>query len=755
MNILSKRPLSIIIALMLSAFFIYANSRSATIKIILLSLSAVALIALFIISSRFKKRLLFQKVTIGCILFTLIFCHVYFDLWFKAYERTGDEEVFITGEVTELKRTSSYNTNVTVKTDKLEGYSFSRYKINFFIPQSAATRLEVGAEISFKAKLCEFKSDDSFDGEHYYFSKGYNSSAEDVGEIEVTKYGSESLSRKFDDYRTTLSRRAIMLTDYESGSLLSALLLGEKENLPSQQRLDFTRTGLSHALALSGMHLAILSLGIEKLLRLLKFGKKTVKASVIVFVVLYMALVGFPISVVRAGIMLILASLFYLTVGSKDSFTNLLLAVLVICFISPYSIYSTSLWLSAFATLGIIVLSELFENKYVAKPSILKRFAKWCIVALLSSIFAIGATFFIMAIYFDGFSWISIFINPVFSVLLEIYMYVGSLALILGSIIPFNFIISPLRKIIFALLSYTSDIELGYLSINFVLIKVLIVIFTIAFFLFIILKLKHKMIYATVLLVLFCSIYVSGILLNYSSITTDEILYSSSKNSDTVIAKSDGEVMIIETGNNTNGAIYDVINTLSELNITKIDAYTVTHYSSSLIDSLDKLLSRMKTDLVYLPYPENNSEISVANAIMKNIKSFRCELKFYKNDIPLKLNNLTFVRKYGNIKENSPIKVAYTLTHLNRTISYLSSGMLENSTKQTATELMAKSNAIILGHYGKKYTKLYFIDEEFEKVGLFILSGTRVAFRQSTLQYYHSMGSTVALRPSFYRLYVE
>lgn len=755
MNIFAKRPLSIIITLMLSVFFIYANLQSALAKIILCSAVIFIFVFLFILTAVRKARLLFQKIAVGCVILTLLFCNIYFDFWFKAYERTDGEEVYITGEITDIERVSSYNTEVTVKTEKISNYKFCSYKIIFFIPHKDALTLSVGAKISFNATLCGFDSDEDFDGEHYYFSNGYNACAENVSDIEVVEYGELNLEAKFKDYRTTLSRRAIILTDYESGSLLAALLLGEKNLLPSQVRLDFLRSGLSHALALSGMHLAVLSLGVEKLLSLLGFGKKASKIAIIFFVLTYMALVGFPVSVVRAGIMLILASLFYLTVGSKDSFTNLLLAVLIICFTSPYSIYSVSLWLSAFATLGIIVLGELLPKKACANEHLLKRFSKWCLSALLASVFAISASFFLMAIYFDGFSWVSIFINPIFSILLEAYLYVGSLALIFGNIIPFKFVVAPLRELIYSLLGFTSSVESAYLSINYTAIKILIAVFTVVFFLFISLKIKHKIIATSIVLLLFTSIYVSGVILNYRSVTRNEIFYSSGEDADTLIAKSNGDVMVIETGNNTADAFYSLKNTLCENNITKIDVYTVTSYSKSLPESIDKLLSKFKTDLIYLPYPENNSEISVANLLMKEIKNFRCEIKFYRNGFPIRLNDIAFVKKFGNIKENSPTKIAYTLTHLDRTVSYLSSGMLESSTKETATELMAKSNAIILGRYGKKYTKLYFIEEEFEKPGLFILSGTRVAFLQSTLQYYHAMGTFVMLRPDFYRLYVE
>lgn len=755
MNIFHKRPLSIIIALMLSTFFIYTSIDNRLTKIILCSFVGLVFVSLFIIALRIKKPLVFQKVAVGCIIATLLFCNVYFDFWFDAYGRIGDGEVFIEGEITDLERVSSYNTKVCLESERVGEYKFSKYKIIFYVSHEEAKVLDVGAKISFNASLSEFQSDDSFDAKQYYYSQGFNCSAENINNISVKEYGKPNLSERLKDYRVTLSRRLIMLTDYEIGSLISALLLGEKELLSSQTRLDFQRSGLSHTLALSGMHLAILALGIEKLLGLFNIGKKKIKGALIVFVFAYMALVGFPISVVRAGIMLILASLFYLIAGSKDTLTNLMLAVLVICLITPYSIHSLSLWLSAFATFGIVVLTELFPEKYEKKRKLYKRFFIWCFYSLLASVFAIGATFFLMAKYFDGFSWISIFINPVFSVLVEIYLYIGSLALIFGGIIPFKPILGPLCNLIGSLLGFTSSLEYGYFSINHPSTKVLITVFTVTFFLFISLKIRHKKIGITLVLLLFASVYASGAVMNYTTLMRDEVLYFNADGTDTVVAKSNGEVMVVETGNNKENSIYAITEKLSYLNITKIDAYTVTNYGASLPDSIDLLLSKIKTDTVYLPYPQNDEEYRIADTLIKDMKDVRCELIFYKNDIELRISDITFVRKYGDLTEGSTVKAAYTLTHLNRAITYLSSGMFEGNTKEKATELMTDSNAIIFGCYGKKYTKLYFLKEEFENIGLFILSGTRIAFNQDTLRYYRAMGTFVVTRPNLYRLYVE
>ena len=103
-----------------------------------------------------------------------------------------------------------------------------------------------------------------------------------------------------------------MNSDAETGGLLGAILLGDRTYLSGQTSLDFSRIGISHVLALSGMHLAILILGIEKLLSLIGISKKARYIITIILTLAYVALTGFSVSVVRAGIMLIIRSLLHL-----------------------------------------------------------------------------------------------------------------------------------------------------------------------------------------------------------------------------------------------------------------------------------------------------------------------------------------------------------------------------------------------------------------------------------------------------------
>ena len=140
------------------------------------------------------------------------------------------------------------------------------------------------------------------------------------------------------------------------GGLASALLLGVRENLDDTLALSFRNAGLSHILALSGMHLAFISAMLAFVLKK-PLGKKRSIIAGFAFIVLYVFLVGPQPSLVRAVIMYALGSFLVLTGAARQTLALLSAAFLVQILWDPSSAYSVSFILSYLALAGILVLS--------------------------------------------------------------------------------------------------------------------------------------------------------------------------------------------------------------------------------------------------------------------------------------------------------------------------------------------------------------------------------------------------------------
>jgi competence protein ComEC len=158
--------------------------------------------------------------------------------------------------------------------------------------------------------------------------------------------------------RTGLNSR---FSPFPWGGLAAALLLGVKDNLEGPLSRAFREAGCSHVLALSGMHLAILSSLIAFLLRK-PLGLRPAALLGALFVILYVLLVGPQPSLVRAAIMYLLGTLALLKALPASPLSLLGLTFLIQLFIDPASGDSPSFILSYLALGGILSAGELIHD---------------------------------------------------------------------------------------------------------------------------------------------------------------------------------------------------------------------------------------------------------------------------------------------------------------------------------------------------------------------------------------------------------
>lgn len=141
---------------------------------------------------------------------------------------------------------------------------------------------------------------------------------------------------------------------YHEAAALNGLLLGDKAGMTAEQDAAFRDSGISHIMAVSGMHLAVICQALLALLRKLRVGRRPSALIAMAAVLIIMAVTGFSASILRAGItylIMLAGSLFF---ARADGLNSLGGAVLVILALNPYNIMDLSLQLSVCATLGIL-----------------------------------------------------------------------------------------------------------------------------------------------------------------------------------------------------------------------------------------------------------------------------------------------------------------------------------------------------------------------------------------------------------------
>ena len=85
-----------------------------------------------------------------------------------------------------------------------------------------------------------------------------------------------------------------------AGDLVSALLLGDRTGLPRSELEAFRRAGLAHVLALSGMHVGVLALGLASLLRAARIRGVVTLLSLLTFLISFAFLTGASPPILRA-----------------------------------------------------------------------------------------------------------------------------------------------------------------------------------------------------------------------------------------------------------------------------------------------------------------------------------------------------------------------------------------------------------------------------------------------------------------------
>ena len=149
---------------------------------------------------------------------------------------------------------------------------------------------------------------------------------------------------------------------YDAAALNVALVVGDKSYLSPQFNDAAAKTGVSHIMVVSGLHLAIIMGFIMGAVDRI-FYNRWLKAIIgIVSVVLISAICGFTLSVVRAAYMFALSVIAPIFKRDGDSLNSLGVAVFIILILTPTAYLSVSMRLSVLSTLAVVWLAPFYTE---------------------------------------------------------------------------------------------------------------------------------------------------------------------------------------------------------------------------------------------------------------------------------------------------------------------------------------------------------------------------------------------------------
>ena len=251
-----------------------------------------------------------------------------------------------------------------------------------------------------------------FDYKSYINRKGIYKQAFVSKIIAVRKDEKNSILKSIKKYRSSLlAKMKKGISDEESFSIASALLLGDKSYLSEQTRNTFANTGAMHVLAVSGLHVGIIAGVFQWILSILLPNKwrwaKLLKTALLLVVIWgFATLTGFSPSVMRSACMFSLLILAWTYKESADIFNSVFLSALILLLVNPNLLFDVGFQLSYCAVLGIIYFQPYLSQAFYI-PNVLLRYA-WEITSV--SITATISTLPLSLFYFNYTStvfWIS------------------------------------------------------------------------------------------------------------------------------------------------------------------------------------------------------------------------------------------------------------------------------------------------------------------------------------------------------------
>lgn len=161
--------------------------------------------------------------------------------------------------------------------------------------------------------------------------------------------------------RTWAAARLKLLAGEEDGGIFAAMLLGDKTGMPEEIRDLYQKNGIAHLLAVSGLHLSLVSMAAYGLLRKAGagYGRAAVTGGVVL--IFYSILTGASPSVIRALIMTLCGFLAAYLGRTYDLLSAMGLSALMLLCYSPYLVDQAGVQLS-FAAIGGIGLAKKLEE---------------------------------------------------------------------------------------------------------------------------------------------------------------------------------------------------------------------------------------------------------------------------------------------------------------------------------------------------------------------------------------------------------
>lgn len=617
----------------------------------------------------------------------------------RLFAKNDQLPIFVEGKVLEINQ-YTYNSIYTIKPYKiLINNKTMKVKSNFQIVGKNSLEVELGDVVSANGKvqaLSFMRNPGSFDEKKYLLIRNV------IGKVKANKINIESKNKDTHVFKKTRDYYGNMfekIMPWDEAQIMKSMLIGDKTFLSPQTKELYQQVGISHILAISGLHISIISGMLWWVLNKLKFPNNMQVTIILVTLWGYAAVIGFSISITRAVIMTTVILIGKLLDEKSDKITSLCFAGLILLVYRNLYLWDIGFQLSFGAVASLILLKPPLDKIFIIPERIRKY-----ITPLLAV--TIGTTP-IMAYYYYIVSPIGIVANLLLIPALSIAVIIGFVAML---VYPIHILIAKwLIGGAYYILCTTKHISNLVLKIPFATIIIgrpswLEIIAYILFFSIIIFYLNSYLEQRKVIknkIIIFCILLLMVTLVKRTYPQNLQVTFLDVGQGDCIVIETPyHKTFIIDGGNKGNGKKIEQF--LKYKGIRDVDAIILSHAHSDHMSGLQELILRYPTQKIFL------SEIPIEDEpfieFYDTIRSRDIPIYNLSSEDFIKDNNILLECIYPikGIKTPSGNNSSAVVVLTYKDVSYYFTGDIESPYEEILTKYIQNNiiNVLKVPHHG-------------------------------------------------------
>jgi len=544
-----------------------------------------------------------------------------------------------------------------------------------------------------------------------------------------------NINTLIEQLRLNFSNKIDELYNKNYNDFLKGILVGNSNNIDEKIKNNFQNSNISHILAISGLHISYVILGLNFILNKIIKNKKVRNYFIIIFLILFIFFTGFSPSCIRAVIMSSMIILAFNFNRKSNFYLNFITAFFIIILINPFFIHSVGMWLSFMGTLGIVVFHKVLFKicKFKLRKMKYKKLHLKIINIILLSVSAQILILPIMIYNFNTFSLTFMISNFFISFFIPLILCLGYISVFISFLnFPFIKIIIYIEEflifIVFKIAEICSNLPFSKI---YIITPNILCFFIYYFFILLIIylfkrrkKLFFKIIllknvkkiffkyfkkYFKILIIISLIIFINPINKNL------EIYFVDVGQGDcTVIYTPSGKNIIIDGGEgNTDKYDYGekvVLPYLLDRKIRKIDYMIISHADSDHIGGCFAILENLKVEKIILGLQSKESD--QLKDLIKIAKEKKIEIKVVKSGDKLKIEKEVYIDILwpieGEMVQENPLNNNSLVCKLiYKNFSMLFTGDIEKESEEKIVQFYKNtnklnSNILKIAHHGSK-----------------------------------------------------